>query len=213
MRGHNKQDLSDLNYLMISLFSNKVNVLIVGGGDAAFIKCRTFSREGCNITVVAKEFCKEFSELSDLCNIKLIQDEYDKSYVDKNHIVIIATDSKDTNEKIKEYCDSICKLYVHCADYKRGLFVTPVQKDLSNMKFALHTKNSSPRTALFMSKVIENKICEYTDFIDYTFNIRNKLMKNKDKKQIMNFVCSEDFYFFYALGVQDVIIKMFYGVI
>ena len=57
MRGHNKQDFSALNYTMISLLSNKVNILIVGGGEAAFIKCRTFSKEGCNITVVSKEFC------------------------------------------------------------------------------------------------------------------------------------------------------------
>jgi len=172
MRGHNKQDFSDINYTMISLLANKINVLVVGGGEAAFIKCRTFSREGCNITVVSKEFCKEFAELKDLCNIKLIKDEYDESYVDKNHIVIIATDNKAINESIKKYCDSRCKLYVHCEDYKQGLFVTPVQNDTPNMKFALHTKNSSPKTAVFMSRIIENKIGEYTDFIDYTFSIR-----------------------------------------
>ena len=60
MCGHNKQDFSALNYTMISLLSNKVNILIVGGGEAAFIKCRTFSKEGCNITVVSKEFCSDF---------------------------------------------------------------------------------------------------------------------------------------------------------
>lgn len=213
MRGHNKQDLSAINYVMISLLANKTNILIVGGGEAAFIKCRTFLREGCNITVVSKEFCEEFNELKNSSNIKLIKDEYDESYVDKNHIVIIATNSEETNESIKKYCDSKCKLYVYCADYKQGLFVTPVQKDTSNMKFALHTKNSSPKTALFMSNIIENKLCEYTDFIDFTFRIRSMLMKNAQKKEIMSFVCSEDFYFFYTKGVQDVILEMFYGII
>jgi len=198
---------------MISLLSNKVNILIVGGGEAALIKCRTFSREGCNITVVSKEFCLELAELQDVYNIELIKDEYDESYVDKNHIVIIATDNKEINEGIKKYCDSICKLYVHCADYKQGLFVTPVQKDTPNMKFALHTKNSSPKTALFMSRIIEDKIFEYTDFIDYTFSIRNMVIQRSEKKEIMNFVCSGDFYFFYTKGVHDVILEMFYGII
>jgi len=211
MPGHIKQDFQDLNYTMISLLSNKVNILIVGGGEAAFIKCRTFSKEGCNITVVAKEFCLEFNLLHDICNMKFIKDEYDESYVDKNHIVIIATDNNEVNERIKKYCDSKCKLYVYCADYKKGLFVTPVQKNTPNMKFALHTKSSSPKTALFMSEIIENKICEYTDFIDYTFTIRNMVLKKVDKKEIMNFICSEDFYFFYTLGAQDVILEMFYG--
>ena len=27
----------------------------------------------------------------------------------------------------------------------------------------------------------------------------------------MNFVCSEDFYFFYTKGVQNAILEMFYG--
>lgn len=210
MSGHNKQDLSDLNYTMISLISNKINILIVGGGDAAFIKCRSFSKEGCKVTVVSKEFCPEFLEVDGLYNVKLIKDDYNEVYVDNNHIVIIATNSKETNEIIKKYCDSICKLYVHCEDHKRGLFVSPVQKDTKNIKFALHTKYGSPKTALFMAEIMEDKLCKYSDFIDYTFSIRNKVMKNTLKKEIMNFVCSEDFYFFYTKGLHDSILEMFY---
>ena len=210
MCGDNKQNFSALNYTMISLLSNKVNVLIVGGGEAAFIKCRTFSKEGCNITVVSKEFSSVFEVFQNLSNVRLVKDEYDESYVEHNHIVIIATDNEDTNYRIKAYCDKKCKLYIHCGDYKEGLIVTPVQKNTSNMKFALHTRNSSPKTTLFMSKIIEEKLDEYSGFIDYTSGIRNRIKKNIEKKEIMNFVCSEDFYFFYTKGVQDAILEMFY---
>lgn len=211
MRGHNKQDFSALNHTMISLLSNKVNILIVGGGEAALIKYKTFSKEGCNITVLSKEFCSEFVVFENTYNLEIIKGEFQESYVDKNHIVIIATDDEKTNERIKAYCDKKCKLYVHCADYKEGLFVTPVQKNTSNMKFALHTKSSSPKTALFMSRIIEEKLSEYTDFIDYTCDIRNMVKKRDYKKDIMNFVCTEDFYFFYTKGAQNTILKMFYG--
>ena len=121
--------------------------------------------------------------LQNLSNVKLIKDKYNESYVDNNHIVIIATDDNDINESIKAYCDKKCKLYLHCGDYKEGLFVTPVQKNTTNMKFALHTKSSSPKTALFMSKIIEDKLEEYTDFIDYTSNIRNMVKKMRQKKK------------------------------
>lgn len=211
MRGHNKQDFSALNYTMISLLPSKANILIVGGGEAALIKCRTFSKEGSNITVVSKEFCSGFEALQNLNNVKLIKAEYDESYVDHNHIVIIATDNKEINEIIKKYCDEKCKLYLHCEDYKQGLFVTPVQKNTPNMKFALHTKISSPKTALFMSEIIEDKLCEYEGFIDYSCSIRNMVKKMVLKKEIMDFVCSEDFYFFYTVGAQNVILEMFYG--
>jgi precorrin-2 dehydrogenase/sirohydrochlorin ferrochelatase len=211
MCGHNKQDFPDLNYTMISLMSNKINILIVGGGEAAFIKCKTFSKEGCNITVVSKDFSPLFESLKETYNIKLIKGEYDESYIEHNHIIIIATDNEETNHAIKLYCDEKSKLYIHCANYKEGLFVTPVQKHTPNMKFALHTKASSPKTALFMSKVIEDKLLEYNDFIDYTSSIRNMVKKMNSKKEIMNFICSEDFYFFYTKGVQDIILEMFYG--
>ena len=210
MCGHNKQDFPSLNYTMISLISQKINILIVGGGEAAFIKCRTFSKEGCNITVVSKEFSPIFESLK-ATNINLIKGEYDESYIEHNHIVIIATDNEKTNQEIKEFCDKKSKLYIHCADFKEGLFVTPVQKDTPNMKFALHTKNSSPKTALFMSKVIEDKITEYNEFIEYTCSIRTMIKKVERKKEIMSFICSEDFYFFYNKGVQSIILEMFYG--
>ena len=210
MHGHNKQDFPELNYTMISLISNKVNILIVGGGEAAFIKCRTFSKDGCNITVVSKEFSHLFESLK-ATNIKLIKSEYDKSYIEHNHIVIIATDNEETNRDIKVDCDKNNKLYIHCADFKEGLIVTPVQKDTPNMKFALHTKNSSPKTALFMSNVIEDKLMEYNGFIDYTSLIRNMIKKMELKKEIMNFICSKDFYFFYTMGAQNNILEMFYG--
>lgn len=212
MCGDNKQDFSTLSYTMISLLSNKVNILIVGGGEAAFIKCRTFSKEGCNITVVSKEFCTDFKALQNLCNVKLIKDKYDENYVENNHIIIIATDNKDTNESIKAYCDKKCKLYIHCGDYKEGLIVTPVQKSTTNMKFAVHTKNSSPKTALFMSEIIEEKVNKYTGFIDYTAGLRNRIKKSSKKKEIMNFICSKDFYFFYTKGAQSAILEMFYGI-
>jgi precorrin-2 dehydrogenase/sirohydrochlorin ferrochelatase len=210
MCGYNKQDFPDLNYTMISLLSNKINILIIGGGEAAFIKCRTFSKEGCNVTVVSKEFSYPFESLK-ASNIKLIKSEYHKSYIEHNHIVIIATDNEATNSAIKVDCDINNKLYIHCADFKEGLIVTPVQKDTPNMKFALHTKNSSPKTALFMSTVIEDKLLEYNDFIEYTSSIRNMIKKIELKKEIMNFICSKDFYFFYTKRVQNNILEMFYG--
>ena len=216
MRRHIKQNFPVINYTMISLLSSKVKILIVGGGEAAFIKCRTFSKEGCYVTVVSKGFNKKFYELKDIYNVKLIKDEckedYIKNYIDVNHIVIIATNNNIINESIKNYCDEMCKLYLNCEDFTQGLVVKPLQIDTPNMKFALHTKGGSPKTSMFMSKIIEDKIYEYTGFIDYTCSIRNKVKGRPDKKEIMSFVCSEDFYFFYTKETQNIILEMFYGI-
>ena len=52
-----------LEYIMLSLLSNKINVLIIGGGEASLIKTKTFLNGGCNVTVVAKEFLEDFKNL------------------------------------------------------------------------------------------------------------------------------------------------------
>ena len=43
----------NLGYTMISLFSSRINVLIIGAGKAALIKAKTFLSNGCNASVVA----------------------------------------------------------------------------------------------------------------------------------------------------------------
>ena len=50
------------------------------------------------------------------------------------------------------------------------------------------------------------------EFIEYTCSIRTMIKKVERKKEIMSFICSEDFYFFYNKGVQNIILEMFYGI-
>ena len=53
----------NLRYTMISLFSSRINVLIIGAGKAALIKAKTFLSNGCNVSVVAKEINEAFYKL------------------------------------------------------------------------------------------------------------------------------------------------------
>jgi precorrin-2 dehydrogenase/sirohydrochlorin ferrochelatase len=200
-----------LDYTFISLLSNKISVVIIGGGKAGFIKCKSFAKKGCKVTVVSKEFNPSFNDLRNLYNVELIKDFYKKSYIEHMHLVVIAVDDKVDNVKIKEDCEKSCKLYLDCSNFKEGLFITPIQRQMKNLSFSIHTKAGNPKASILLADSIESKLNDYTEFTEYIGGLREKVKKLDHKIEFMAFVCSEDFMFFYSKGVHESVLNMFYG--
>lgn len=208
----NKEDIlcSRIDCTMISLISPKINVVIIGGGRAALIKATTFVKKGCSVCVVSKEFLPEFEKLSDYSNLKLIKMEYKKEHIDNKHIVVIATNCEDTNEKIRVHCEESSKLYIDCTIPKNGLFTMTCQRSTKSTNFGINTSDVSPKTSIFLADKIKSKLEEYDNFVTFTALIRNKAKKLENKNEIMDFICSDDFLFFYEKGLGEFILKMFY---
>ncbi|MBR9648822.1 NAD(P)-dependent oxidoreductase [Clostridium tyrobutyricum] len=197
--------------LLITLLSNKVNVLIIGGGRAAYIKSKTFSDKNCNVQIVSKKFLKEFDGFKYRQNVNMISDEYNQSYICDKHIIVIASDDSDVNAAIRRDCGRLYKIYIDCTKPGMGNSILPCQRSTNSLYFGVNTYDSSPRTAVFISDIIKNNIEKYDDFISFTCNIRNSLPKGKRRSEIMRFICCKDFYFFYKKKKSKIIIDMFYN--
>ncbi|MBC2580767.1 NAD(P)-dependent oxidoreductase [Clostridium sp. DJ247] len=212
MYENNTEDIlcSRIEYTMLSLVSNKIKILIVGGGRAAFIKAKTFVKRGCIVTVLSKEFIAEFHELEKNNNLELVYGQYEKSYMLDKHIVVIATNCENTNQSIRSHCDEIAKLYVDCTIPDKGLCITPCQRESNNVFFGLHTLKGNPKMSVFLADKIDIELKKYKDFIEFTSSIRNKLRGYRDSKEILNFICSDDFYFFYIKGKHKTVLELFY---
>lgn len=212
MYENNKEDIlrSGIDYTMISLISPKVNVLIVGGGRAALIKAKTFIERGCSVSVVSKEFLLEFEKLKSYSNLRLINEEYKKNYINDRHIVVIATNCEAINKKIRKDCDELSKLYIDCTDPKEGLCVMACQRSTKSTSFGININDVSPKTSVFLANKIKNKLEGYDDFITFTALVRNNAKELKNKNEIMEFICSDNFLFFYEKGLGELILKMFY---
>ena len=89
----------NLGYTMISLFSSRINVLIIGAGKAALIKAKTFLSNGCNVSVVAKEINEAFYKL-DSEKITITKCEY-MMQLSKNSKDIEILKNVDTKEIVK----------------------------------------------------------------------------------------------------------------
>ncbi len=211
-----REDISSLTeksaeYMMISLLSHKIEVLIVGGGTAGYIKAKAFSEKGAKVTVVSKAFIKELKELernlSGIANsggsLTLIEDEYKKEYIQGKHIVIIATDSRAVNNEIKEHCNQMAKIYLSCEDYREGLFITPMQMRTRNVNIGLNTRGASPKTARFLADRLKKDIEEYDEFVEYACEIRDAYKGSHLKDKILNIVNSEEFYHAFKKGKHE----------
>jgi precorrin-2 dehydrogenase / sirohydrochlorin ferrochelatase len=199
-----------LEYMHLSLLSNKVRVLVVGGGRAGYIKCKSFSEKGCSVTVVSKDFSEEFKEFSP-SEVTLICGEYNSDYILDKHMVVIAVEDGKLIQEITEDCEKLSKLYLNCADFKEGLLSVPLQRETESTLFSISTKGGNPKTARFLAEVIEKGIREYDELISYSSSLRERIKKTPYKDEIMTFTASEDFKFFVDKAVQEKVLRIFYG--
>lgn len=206
-----RKDISkeDIDYTYLSLISKKLNVGIIGGGKVGYIKCKNFLSKKCNVEVLALNFIDEFKSLSD---IKLIHNSYYKEFIMNKHLIVIATNDKNINNKIKEDCEELYKIYIFAEDYLESMAIAPVQRGLKNISFAVNTNGGNPKGSLLLADKIIDKLKEYDDFIGYSSLIRSKAKTIIEyKKDIIDFVCSEDFKYIYDKKKDKVVIEMFFG--
>lgn len=199
----------NIEYTYLSIISKKLRVGIIGGGKASYIKAKSFLSKGCIVEVLSLDFIEEFYNLS---NIILIKECYNKRFIKDKHLIIIATSNNEKNIEIKKDCDDEFKLYILASNFSEGMIVTPVQKEVNNISFAINTKYANPRGALMLANKIVNLLEDYDAFIWYSSYVREqaKLLK-ENKKEIIDFVCSEDFYYIYKKGKEKIILEMFFG--
>jgi len=212
MPENNKKDIlrDSVENSYIALISSKVKVLIVGGGRAAFIKTKNFAIRGCGVVVISKDFDETFKIFDKYSKVKLVNNEYITDYIYDAHIVVIATNDDKINDKIRKDCDKINKLYMDCSKPEKGKFIVPCQRASKNFSVAVNVKGKSPKTSVYIADKAKKYLERYEAFIEFTVKIRNKV-KGAHKKEIMKFICSDDFYFFYRRNKAELVLKMFYG--
>lgn len=197
-------------YIAINFFSNKLKVKIIGGGKGAFIKAKTFCVNGCNVEILSKSFSRDILDFKDY-KVKYIEGEYYKDFIIDAHIVLIAVDDKDLCEAIIKDCKNLNKIYIDSTEFKNGMAVIPSQRNLKNLSFSVSTKVGVPKISKLLGDKIESSIKEYDDFTLYVSKLRKMAKKENLKKEIIDFICTEDFKFFYENKKDRAIFTMFFG--
>lgn len=204
-----KKDISrNLNFFGVSL-SNNTSVLIIGGGKAAYIKAKSLIAKKVNVTILAKDFSEEFCSLSGL---NLIKEKYYKKIIEKFHFIIIAVNDDKLREEIVADCNNIFKLYIDCTDYKNGLAIMQSQGSIEHIAYSVNTKVGVPKLSKLLLSKINDTLYEYDDFVFEVSKIRERAKKlsKEEKNIVIDFICTDDFKFFFDKGKTEQIINMFF---
>lgn len=206
-----RKDISkgSIEYTYLSIMSNKFNVGIIGGGKVGYIKSKNFLLKECNVEVLSLNFLDDFKHIN---NIKLIKKGYYKEFIKDKHLIIIATDDRDLNLKIKKDCEEAYKIYIFAEDYLNSMAIAPVQRNLNNISFAVNTNYGNPKGSLMIAEKIVETLKNYDEFIGYSSLVRKEAKNIEEyKKHIIDFVCSEDFKYIYEKKKDKIVLEMFFG--
>lgn len=199
----NRKDIYGLDYGYLGIFNNKLKALVIGGGKVGYMKAVGLQKQGIEVTVVSDKFIDEFNNQ----NINLINDYFSEKYIDKYHIFVVAV--KDY-KNIKEILDKDSKLYVICSNASDGNLFVPMTIKEKGYTLSV-TANVSPFGTKFLIEKVTNEIKKYDDFMVKMKEIRERLKGYPNKNIILEFIYSDDFYFFYKKEKHVLVLKMFFG--
>lgn len=174
------------NLYPIFLKSKNLNFLIVGGGFVAEEKLSFLLKSSpeAKVTMVSPMFRQGTLDLSKKGSVELIQDRYQKIYIENKHIVIATTDVPEVNVQIWKDCRAEAKL-VNVADnppycdFYMGGIVTK-----GNVKIAISTNGKSPTTAKRLRQFFEEVIPENIDDLVKNLNKYRKTIKGNFEEKV-----------------------------
>ncbi len=122
--------------------------LIVGGGTVAYRKVKVLLDFEARVTVVAKEVCRELSDLErdsmKLDLVELKEKQFEEKDCQGMALVIAATDDEDLNHEIAQYCKSK-GIPVNAVDQKEDCtFIFPSYIKEQNLVAAFSSGGNSP---------------------------------------------------------------------
>ncbi|MGL4742064.1 MAG: NAD(P)-dependent oxidoreductase [Sarcina sp.] len=198
---------SNLGYLAIDY--KNIRVGVIGAGKVALLKLNKFINKGSYIEIIAKEFSEDFLNMN--CeNIKLFNEKYAKKFIKDKHLIIIAIDDKILTNEIVKDCKDEFKLFINCVDSNNSLARMPYQRESDKFLFALNSKDTNPKNVKLVGKKILNMINEEDEFEDFTYKLRLKVNDKYYREDILNFINTEDFKFFWKKEKSEIVLKLFF---
>ena len=166
-------------FYSINLDLDKFEVVIIGGGNVAYRKCKNFLEFNKKVKVIAPKFIKEFKELSK--NVELIEDTYKEEYIKDSLIVVAATNNNNVNKAIGNYCNLHNKLVNVVDNIELSNFTVPSYIKRGDLLISVSTGGKSPSLSRKIKKELENKYDNsYEEYINLLGEVRRKIIEKVD---------------------------------
>lgn len=174
----------------IFLKINRLNVLIIGGGNVALEKLHFLLKSSPNahVEMVATQFSPQIKTMASTHDVELIERPFNPLYIRNKHIVIAATNNMDVNLEIYRCCKQAGVLInvadnpKYC-DFYLGGIVTK-----GHVKIAISTNGKSPTMAKRLRQYFEEVIPQdINDLVEHLNTIRKQVKGDfKEKVDTLN---------------------------
>ncbi len=171
---------------------NKLNILIVGGGEVGHEKLHFMLKSSphANVEMVATWYLPKTVELAKGHGIKMIKGRYRSKYLRKRHFVIAATNDEKLNKRVYKHAKkrfllaNIADTPELCDFYMGGI----VNK--GHVKIAISTNGKSPTAAKRLREFFEEVIPENVNQMVENLNEYRRTIKGdfEDKVNKMNII-------------------------
>lgn len=162
----------DFNYpVSISLMDKKV--VVIGGGTIAQRKVKELLKTKCNLELFAKEIDPGLARYMDERKVKYSEHAFDEEQLEGAFMVLAATDNREINRKISDYCQerNILVNVVDERDDSNFLSNSTVRR--GDLMIAVSTNGKAPALAARLMREIDQLYpVEYAIFIDMLFEMR-----------------------------------------
>ncbi|MCJ0011566.1 bifunctional precorrin-2 dehydrogenase/sirohydrochlorin ferrochelatase [Clostridioides difficile] len=179
----------------INLKLDELDVVIIGGGEVAYRKCKNFLEFNKNVTIVSKQILNKFYDLKG--NIKIIKDDYKEIYIKDASVIIAATNNRELNMEIGLYCRAKNKLVNVVDNIEISNFTVPSYIKRGDLLISVSTGGKSPSLSSKIKKEIEDRYTEdYEEYLNVLGDIRKKVIKKYEdkskRKDVLNMLVTLD---------------------
>lgn len=179
----------------INLKLDDLDVVIIGGGEVAYRKCKNFLNFNKSVTIVSKQLSNRFYDLEG--DIRIIKDDYKEMYIENASVIIAATNNRELNMEIGLYCRTKKKLVNVVDNVEVSNFTVPSYIKRGDLLISISTGGKSPSLSSKIKKELEEIYTEdYEEYLNVLGDIRKKVIeKYEDKikrKDMLNMLITLD---------------------
>ncbi|MGC8645140.1 MAG: precorrin-2 dehydrogenase/sirohydrochlorin ferrochelatase family protein [Thermoplasmata archaeon] len=168
-----------MRFIPVMLNVTDKKLLIVGGGRAAALKLQSLASKFEEITVVSERF----DPLFDGSDVKKVVRRIDSpqsvaELIDRETIVVIASDDLSLNEKLREYCKMKGVLF-NSVDRIDSPFIFPAAFTSNGVTVSVSTEGRSPSLSRFLKRQLAQLAQRYSQALPTLERLR-EVTANED---------------------------------
>lgn len=160
--------------------------LVVGGGEVAYRKVKTLLDFDAEVTVVAESVCQELVGLAEVQKhrVTICVRPFQKEDCDGRLLVVAATDDKDLNHNIAEYCKA-AGIMVNAVDQKDDCsFIFSSYVKEQNLVAAFSSGGNSPVLTQYLKKKEADILTPFLGALnEYMGDIRADIISKYDSEE------------------------------